>query len=231
MGVLVFLLLQAFSAVAQGRCADRKKGPSLAAIPPAIPSNPSNRSPGGPDSYSASAQAGGCFPVGARPPGRSGSAAAARPNPEVHAGTTPPTRRSDTAAQVVPPSLLPQKRPLPDNSIVFRASAQAGGCFPVGARPPGRSGSTAAPQPIPWIVQESSPCNPPGNVPAVACGAGRANNPFRRDPLHLLTRPLHRPPKRRSLIATPRNRPTPQPDRPEGRAPTAPLPRPADASL
>ena len=66
-----------------------KKGPSLAATPPAIPSNPSNRSPGGPGSYSASAQAGGCFPVGARPPGRSGSAAAAQPYPLIHAGIGP----------------------------------------------------------------------------------------------------------------------------------------------
>ena len=147
------------------------------------------------------------------------------------AGTTPPTRRSDTAAQVVPPSLLPQKRPLPNNSIVFGVSVQAGGCFSVGARPPGRSGSAATPQPTPWIVQESSPTNPPGNVPAVTCGAGRGNNPFRRDPLHLLTRPLHRPKKDDPLVPHPRDRPTPQTDRPEGRAPTAPLPRLAAASL
>ena len=123
MGVLVFLLLQPFLAGTQGRCADRKKGPSLAAIPPAIPSNPSNRSPGGPDSYSASAQAGGCFPVGARPPG-----------------------------DLVP---LP-----PHNQI-------------------------------PSFTQASAPTNLPGTVPAVTCGAGRANNPFRRDPFRLLTRPLH----------------------------------------
>ena len=136
-----------------------KKDHPLLPHPPR-PSDPSNRSPGGPGSYSASAQAGGCFPVGARPPGRSGSAATPQPNPEVHAGTTPPTRRSDTAAQVVPPSLLPQKRPLPDNSIVFRASAQAGGCFPVGARPPGRSGSAAAAQPYPLIHAGIGPHQP-----------------------------------------------------------------------
>ena len=66
----------------------KKKDHSLLPHPPR-PSDPSNRSPGGPGSYSASAQAGGCFPVGARPPGRSGSAAAAQPYPLIHAGIGP----------------------------------------------------------------------------------------------------------------------------------------------
>ncbi len=49
MGVLVFLLLQAFSAVTQGHYADRKKDHPLLPHPPR-PSDPSHCSPGGPGS-------------------------------------------------------------------------------------------------------------------------------------------------------------------------------------
>ena len=97
LGELVFPSAASLFGQATGPLGRPKKSDAPLLPHPPRPSDPSHCSPGGPGSYSASAQAGGCFPVGARPPGRSGSIAA--PQPPIRPSGTGHSPSNQTASQ------------------------------------------------------------------------------------------------------------------------------------